>query len=190
MTRRDIRNFTGGFRVPSQSSGTNLNLGDNSLNFLTSQDNALEIENKLATGNFSYAPSGDLDLSGFLIYNSSRILSRESSFIRYTDPELGIPDEATEQSSRERSNQGLLKLSARYQPNFNNQLDYDILGRISKDTQDQNAFSSVIGDTDQFDEVNTYSLNQNLNYYYTLDENNIFALERGPPERPGWFRSL
>ena len=177
LTRRDIRNFTGGFRVPSQSSGTNLNLGDNSLNFLTSQDNALEIENKLATGNFSYAPREDLDLSGFLIYNSSRILSRESSFIRYTDPELGIPDEATEQSSRERSNQGLLKLSARYQPNFNNQLDYDILGRVAKDTQDQNAFSSVIGDTDQFDEVTSYSLNQNLNYYYTLDENNIFALE-------------
>ena len=177
LTRRDIRNFTGGFRVPSQSSGTNLNLGDNSLNFLTSQDNALEIENKLATGNFSYSPTTNLDLSGFLIYNSSRILSRETSFIRYTDPELGIPDEATDLSSRERSNQGLMKLSARYQPNYNNQLDYDILGRVSKDTQDQNAFSSVIGDTDQFDEVASYSLNQNLNYYYTLDENNIFALE-------------
>ena len=177
LTRRDIRNFGGGFRVPSRSSGTNLNLGDNSLNFLTSQNSALEIENKLASGNFSYAPRGDLDLSGFLIYNSSRILSRETSLIRYTDPELGIPDEATEQSSRERSNQGLLKLSARYQPNVNNQLDYDVLSRISGDSQDQNAFSSVIGDTDQLDEVTSYSINQNLNYYYTLDENNIFALE-------------
>ncbi|NER11439.1 CarboxypepD_reg-like domain-containing protein [Muriicola jejuensis] len=177
LTRRDIRNFGGGFRSPSRTSGTDLNLGDNSLNFLTSQNNALEIENKLATGNFSYSPTESLDLSGFLIYNSSRILSRETSLIRYTDPELGIPDEATDQSSRERSNQGLLKLSASFQPNLNNQLDYDILGRISNDAQNQTLFSSVVGNTLQSDRVKPFSINQNLNYYYTLDENNIFALE-------------
>ncbi|MBT8313826.1 MAG: outer membrane beta-barrel family protein, partial [Maribacter sp.] len=177
LTRRDIRNFGGGFRAPSRSSGTSINLGDNSLNFLTSQGNALEIENKLATGNFSYSPSQALDLSGFLIYNSSRIISKETNFVQYTDPGLGIPDEATEQSSRERSNQGLLKLSASYQPNINNQLDYDILGRVSNDTQNQRVFSSVIGNTNQLDEVTPFSLNQNINYYYTLDESNIFAFE-------------
>ncbi len=177
LTRRDIRGFGGGFRAPSTSSGTNINLGDNSLNFLTSQGNALEIENKLATGNFSYSPNQALDLSGFLIYNSSRILSKETSFVQYTDPELGIPDEATEQSSKERSNQALLKLSASYQPNVNNQLDYDILGRVSNDSQNQNVFSSVLGNTNQLQEVTPYSINQNINYYYTLDEKNIFAFE-------------
>jgi len=177
LTRRDIRGFGGGFRAPSRSSGTNINLGDNSLNFLTSQGNALEIENKLATGNFSYSPNSALDLSGFLIYNSSRILSKETSFVQYTDPDLGIPDEATEQSSKERSNQGLLKLSASYQPNINNQLDYDILGRVSNDSQNRNIFSSIIGNTVQLDEVTPYSINQNLNYYYTLNETNIFAFE-------------
>ncbi len=177
LTRRDIRNFGGGFRSPSRASGTDLNLGDNGLNFLTTQNNALEIENKLASGNFSYSPTASLDLSGFLIYNSSRILSRETSFIRYTDPDLGIPDEAIQQSSRERSNQGLLKLSASFQPNLNNQLDYDVLGRISNDRQNQTVLSSVVGSTVQGDRVNPFSVNQNLNYYYTLDENNIFALE-------------
>ena len=177
LTRRDIRGFGGGFQTPSRSSGTDINLGNNSLNFLTNQGNALEVENKLATGNFSYSPNAGLDLSGFLIYNSSRILSRETSFVQYTNSELGIPDEATEQTSKERSNQGLLKLSASYQPNLSNQLDYDILGRISDDSQNQNLFSSVVGNTTQIDEVTPYSVNQNLNYYYTLDENNIFALE-------------
>jgi hypothetical protein len=177
LTRRDIRGFGGGFRAPSSSSGTSINLGDNSLNFLTNQDNALKIENKLATGNFSYSPKQSLDLSGFLIYNTSRILSRENSFVQYTNSDLGIPDERTEQSSEERSNQGLLKLSASYKPNFNNQLDYDVLARVSEDSQDQNILSSVIGNTTQVDEVNPYSINQNLNYYYTLNENNIFALE-------------
>ena len=177
LTSRDIRGFGGGFRAPSTSSGTSLDLGDNSLNFLTSQGNALEIENKLATGNFSYSPNQALDLSGFLIFNSSRILSRETSFVQYTDPDLGIPDEATEQSSKERSNQGLLKLSASYQPNMNNQLDYDILSRVSNDSQNQNIFSSIIGNTTQKDEVTPFSINQNINYYYTLNETNIFAFE-------------
>ena len=177
LTRRDIRGFGGGFQTPSRSSGTDINLGDNSLNFLTSQANALEIENKLATANFSYAVKENLDISGFAVFNSSRILSRETSLVQYTDAELGIPDEATEQRSRERSDQGLIKLSASYQPNVNNQLDYDILGRISNDSQDQSLFSSVVGNTIQLEDVTPFSINQNLNYYYTLNENNIFAFE-------------
>lgn len=177
LSRRDIRGFGGGFRAPSRSSGTNINLGDNGLNFLTNQGNALEIENKLATGNFSYSPSKSLDLSGFMIYNSNRTLSRETSFVQYTDPSLGIPDEATEQRSRERSDQALAKLSVSYQPNINNQLDYDVLARTSNDSQVQGVFSSVIGNTDQVDNVKPYSINQNLNYYYTINENNILAFE-------------
>ena len=177
LSRRDIRGFGGGFRAPSRSSGTNINLGDNGLNFLTNQNNALEIENKLGASNFSYSPNKALDISGFAIYNSSRILSKETNFVQYTDADLGIPDEATEQNSKERSNQGLLKLSASYKPNLNNQLDYDVLGRFSKDTQNQNLFSSVVGNTDQIDEVTPFSLNQNINYYYTLNETNIFAFE-------------
>lgn len=177
LTRRDIRGFGGGFQAPSRSSGTDINLGDNSLNFLTSQGNALEIESQLGSMNFSYSPKSTLDFSGFAIFNSSRILSRETSFVQYTDPDLGIPDEETEQRSRERSDQGLVKLSVKFQPNLNNQLDYDVLGRISRDSQDQNQFSSVIGTTNQLDEVTPYSINQNLNYYYTLNERNIFAFE-------------
>ncbi len=177
ITRRDLRGFGGGFRLPSRRSGTSINLGDNGLNFLTSQNNALEIENKLAATNFSYSPNKALDISGFAIFNSSRILSKETSFVQYTDGDLGIPDETTEQNSKERSNQGLAKLSASYKPNLNNQLDYDVLGRFSKDTQNQNQFSSVIGNTNQLDKVKPFSLNQNLNYYYTLNETNIFAFE-------------
>ena len=177
LTRRDIRSLGGGFRAPSRSSGTSINLGDNSLNFLTNQSNALEIENQLATANFSYSPTQNLDFSGFVILNSSRILSREESFVQYTNPDLGIPDEFTEQSNTERSNQALLKLSASYQPNLSNQVDYDFLARVSNDSQNQETFSSVLGTTNQLEEVTPFSINQNINYYYTLDEDNIFAFE-------------
>ena len=177
LSRRDIRGFGGGFRSPSRQSGTSINLGDNSLNFLTNQSNAQRIENKLATGNFSYSPNEKLDLTGFLIFNSSIIDAKENSFIQYTDTRLQIPDETTEETSEERSNQGLLKLSASYKPNFNNQVDYDILVRVSDDRQQQNVLSSVIGRTAQLEEVTPFSINQNLNYYFTLNEDNIFAFE-------------
>ena len=177
LSRRDIRSFGGGFRAPSNTSGTSINLGDNSLNFLTNQKDALEVKNQLGAANFSYSPSQALDITGFAILNSNSVTSREISFVQYTDSDLGIPDETTQQISKQRSDQGLLKLSASFQPNFENQLEYDVLGRISKDEQTQTEISSVVGPTQQVEQVNPYSITQSLKYYYTLNENNIFALE-------------
>ena len=177
LTPRDLRNFGGGFRAPSRGSGTNIDLGSNSLGFLTNQNNALSVENILAASNFSCSPTNALDISGFAIYNSSLIDSKQRTVKQFTDSDLGIPNELTEQTSHERSDQGLLKLSASYKPNGDNQVDYDVLSRISKDSQNQNLVSSVIGNTSQLDETTPFSINQNLNYYYTLNETNIFAFE-------------
>ena len=177
LTRRDIRGFTGGFRAPSSQSGTNINLGDNSLNFLTNQRNALRIENKLATTNFSYSPNKKIDFTGFLVLNSSVIDAKENSFIQYTNAGIQIPDETTEQTSNELSNQVLLKFNTSYKPDLNNQIDYDLFLRGANYSQSQNVFSSVIGNTNQTEEVTPFSINQNLNYYYTLDEDNVFAFE-------------
>ncbi|MBT3588724.1 MAG: TonB-dependent receptor [Flavobacteriaceae bacterium] len=177
LTPRDLRNFGGGFRAPSRGSGTNIDLGSNSLGFLTNQNNALSVENILAASNFSWSPTNALDISGFAIYNSSLIDAKQRTVKQFTDSDLGIPNELTEQTSHERSDQGLLKLSASYKPNGDNQVDYDVLSRISKDSQNQNLVSSVIGNTSQLDETTPFSVNQNLNYYYTLNETNIFAFE-------------
>ena len=188
LTNRDLRGFGGGFRLPSRTSGTNINLGDNGLGGLTSIANAQEVITKLMSANFSYSPNKALDLSGFLIYNSSRLRTREESFFDYIevedDPSTPIdesttipPDEATESTGREATNQFIAKLSASYKPNVNNQLDYDVLARTSDDEERQNLFSSVVGNTNQVDQVKPFSINQNLNYYYTLNENNIFAFE-------------
>tara|TARA_R110002049_G_scaffold56603_1_gene155945 strand:- start:42297 stop:44939 length:2643 start_codon:yes stop_codon:yes gene_type:complete len=178
LSRRDLQNFGGGFRAPSRGSGTTLNLGSNNLGFLATQNNrAQNIENKLGATNFSYSPNKALDLSGFAIFNSSRVNLRENSFVQYTNPDLGIPDEETNETTKQRSDIGLLKLSAAYKPNVNNQLDYDVLARVTKESQDRTLFSSVVGNTIQLEENTPYSINQNINYYYTLNENNIFAFE-------------
>ena len=178
FTRRDYFNFTGGFRSPSRQSGTNINLGSNNLGFLSVQNNrAKDINTKFGAANFSWAPNKALDLSGFAIFSNSKTELQENRDVQYTNPDLGIPDESTESNTIQRSDLGMLKLSAKYKPNANNQLDYDILGRVSKESQDQGFFSSVNNSIHQFENSSPYSINQNLNYYYTLDDTNIFALE-------------
>ena len=182
FTRRDYFNFTGGFRNPSRQSGTNISLGNNDLGFLTLQNNkAKDINTKFGAANFSFAPNKSLDLSGFGIFSSSRNELQENSTVRYTDDNNSttpvIPTESTQNSTSQKSDLAMLKLSAKYKPNSNNQLDYDILGRTSKETQYQNTLSSVLGRIDQTEESNPYSINQNLNYYYTLNDRNIFSLE-------------
>ena len=188
LTNRDVRNFGGGFRRPSANSGTNINLSTPGLGGLTNIANAQEVVTKLGAANFSYSPTKALDLSGFVVYNSSRLRTREDRFIDYVeladDPNTPFdestslpPDETTISRGREATNQALVKLSAAFKPNVNNQLDYDLLGRISSEEERQDLFSSVVGSTQQVEDVKPFSINQNLNYYYTLDENNIFALE-------------
>ncbi|WP_242202784.1 carboxypeptidase-like regulatory domain-containing protein [Aestuariivivens insulae] len=178
FTRRDYFNFTGGFRNPSRSSGTNINLGSNNLGFLTLQNNrAKDINTKFGAANFSYSPKKTLDLSGFAIFLSSRTDLQENSSVIYTDPDLNIPDETTESNTSQRSDLAMAKFSAKYKPNTNNQLDYDVLARTSKESQDQLFYSSVNGNINELESAKPYSINQNLNYYYTLDDTNIFALE-------------
>ena len=143
FTRRDYFNFSGGFNMPSRQSGTNLNLGNNNLGFLTLQNNrAKDINTKFGAANFSYSPNKALDISGFGIFTSSRIDLQENRAVQYTDPDLGIPNEDTQSNTEQKSDLGMLKLSAKYKPNANNQLDYEVLGRTSKETQNQNFVSS------------------------------------------------
>ena len=178
FTRRDYFKFSGGFRMPSRTSGTSINLGSNDLGFLTSENNRAEsINTKFGAANFSWSPKKTLDVSGFAIFSNTLTDLKENRTVQYTNPDLGIPNESTENKTSQRSDLGMVKLSTKYKPNVNNQLDYDLMGRISKENQDQRFYSSVIGNINQLEESSPYSINQNLNYYYTLNENNIFAFE-------------
>ena len=177
LTRRDIFNFSGGFQMPSQQSGTNISLGNNDLGFRQLQNNqAKDINTKFGAANFSFSPKKTLDVSGFGIFASSRINIQENSSVFYTNQDLGIPDETTLSNTDQKSDIGILKFSAKYKPNPNNQLDYDIIGRTSKEQQLNATNSNIVGNINQFEDANPYKINQNLNYYYTLDDTNIFAL--------------
>ena len=178
FSRRDYFNFTGGFKRPSASSGTSINLGNNDIGFLTLQNNrAKDINTKFGAANFSWSPKSSLDLGGFAIFSNSRNELQENRSIQYTDAGIGIPNEETQSNTFQENNLGMLKLSTKYQRDANNQFEYEIFGQLSQSEQDQRFFSSINQSIDQFEEVTPFNLSQNLNYYYTLDEKNIFALE-------------
>ena len=72
----------------------------------------------------------------------------------------------------------MAKFSAIYKKDFNNQLNYDIIGRFSNEFRTDNSSSQVIGNNiTETENATPYTINQNLSYFYTANENNIFALE-------------
>jgi len=174
FTRRDYFRFTGGFR-PSGNSGTGFNVASSDIGFLTLQNNrAKEIDSKFAAANFSYSPKKTLDLSGFAIYSSTKTELEQGSTRNYINNAF---TESTTSNSTQNSNLGLFKLSSSYRPNLNNQFDYDFFAKISDQKENQLFTSSQIpGNILQAQNQNPFSINQNLNYYYTLNEKNIFAL--------------
>ena len=178
FTRRDFWKFSGGFNRPSGKSGTNISLGNNNLSFLQLQNNrAKDINTEFIAINSSFSPSKKLDYSAFLILTNSETEIQQNNITQYVGLSENIPDENTQTNTSQTSELGIAKFSLKYKPNINNQVDYEVLGRVTNESQDQNYLSSVIGSIGQLDEAETFSINQNLNYYYTLNEKNIFALE-------------
>ena len=178
FTRRDYWNFSGGFNRPSGKSGTNISLGNNNLSFLQLQNNrAKDINTEFIAVNSSFSPSKKLDYSAFLILTNSETEIQQNNSTQYVGLTDNIPDENTQNNTSQTSELGIGKFSLKFNPNVNNQVEYEVLGRVTNESQDQNYLSSVIGSIEQLDEAETFSINQNLNYYYTLNEKNIFALE-------------
>ena len=185
FTQRDYWNFSGGFKKPSGKSGTNISLGNNNLGFLQLQNNrAKDINTEFAALNTSYSPNKKTDYSGFLILTNSEIEIQQNNSTQYIDQGLGIPDEDTQTNTLQTSNLAIGKFSLKHKPNLNNQLDYEVLGRITEENQDQTYISRLggtqdylLGEISQNEDVETYNISQNLNYYYTLDDKNIFAFE-------------
>ncbi len=178
FTRRDYFNFSGGFRNMN-SSGTGFNVTANDMGFLSLQNNkAKAIDSKFGAANFSYSPTKKLTLSGFAIYSGTRTNLQENTIKTYVNTASNStpPNEFTTSATHQKSDLGLFKLSANYKQNSNNQLDYDVFTKISKQREFQNLFSSITSNVNETQEQKPFSINQNFNYYYTANENHIFAL--------------
>lgn len=188
LSRRDVRNFGGGFRSQSPSNGTNISIGDAGIGFLTaSARNANRIETKLSTVNFTYSPNKKLDLSGFLIWSGNSNGQRSIREVDYFDikdnPDTPddetaiIPTDIVDNTTDQTSNTALFRLGAIYKKDANNQLNYTVTGRFSNEFRTDNVASTLLNDISEKEKTTPYKINQNFSYFYTANEKNILALE-------------
>jgi hypothetical protein len=176
LSRRDLRSFGGNFQSQSPSNGTNINVADAGIGFLTAGvNNANRIETKLSALNFSYSPTKKLDLSGFLIWSSNSNGQRNIRDIDYVDP--STPDDFEDNQTSQTSNTGLFRLSTTYKKDFNNQLSYNVSGRFSNEFVTEDISSRVLSDITEVERATPYTINQDFSYFYTAGEKSIFALE-------------
>lgn len=178
FTWRDYFNFTGGFRNFNRGGGTNFTIRESDLGFAVAQNNrANSIETKFLAGNFSYAAGQSLDLSGFGILSDNKTNIVSNSLRQFISS--GVT-ETTQSNSNQHSQLGMLKLSGVYKPHVNLQMDYDVLLKASKQSQADNTlslFQNFTNDISETKENKPASINQNLNVYYTLNDDNIFAAQ-------------
>jgi hypothetical protein len=176
LSRRDVRSFGGGFQSQSPSNGTNINIADAGIGFLSANArNANKIETKLSALNFSYSPNAKLDLGGFLIWSGNSNGQRNINTIDYVDPTT--PDDLVDNTTDQTSNTGLFRFSAIYKKDYNNQLNYDVTGRFSNEFRKEDVTSRVLSNIAEMERATPYKINQNLSYFYTASETSIFALE-------------
>ncbi|QYJ67141.1 TonB-dependent receptor [Flavobacterium litorale] len=186
LTTQDYFKLTGGFRNIMQRGGTSLNISSNSLGLSLMRNNrAKEIETKFGAANFSYNPTETLTLSGFAIINSSDTEMETINRTVLLDTETGEPEtiQDVEETALQRNQFALVKMSSTYKPNQNLQFDYDFLLKTSNQDEANSLLSTVTPETEQSQDVFTdkeqqpFSFNQNINLYYTLNDDNIFAFE-------------
>ena len=176
FTWRDYFKFTGGFRNFNRGGGTNFSISQSDLGFALTQNNrANEIETKFLAGNFSLDVSDKWDLSGFAILSDNKTNMVTNSIRNYI---VSNTTETTSSINDLRTQLGMLKLSSVFKPNSNFQLDYDVLFKTSKQTENDQTLSLFDEETNNIleeKENNPISVNQNLNVYYTANDKNIFA---------------
>ncbi|SEL14688.1 Outer membrane receptor proteins, mostly Fe transport [Aquimarina amphilecti] len=183
FTRRDYFNFTGGFRNLGRG-GTSFNITSDDLAFAVLQnDRANEINTKFGAANFSMSASKTLDISGYGIVSNTKtdlITNTRRTYIDDTADPTDNTIEETFDNTEQRSTLGLLKLSASYRPNNNFRLDYDVFGKLSQQEEDDTFLSvrdDISEDINERLENDPFSVQQNLNAYYTLNSKNIFSFE-------------
>ncbi|MDP6921766.1 MAG: carboxypeptidase-like regulatory domain-containing protein [Lutibacter sp.] len=175
FTRKDYYRFTGGLRGAFMSSGTNYDLSSGGFGFLTTQNNkAQEIRSTFGALNFTLAPKKSFDVNGFAIVNNSETDIYTASSTVYHG--MNLNEENSSQASQG-YRLGLLKFSGKYKPHNDLQIDYDIFGKISEQTETNDVSSSNRGAVDTYKEEKPRSLNQQFNLYYTIDEQQIFSVE-------------
>ena len=180
LTMQDYFKFTGGFRNMMGRSGTSFNVSSNDLGIMGMRNNrAKEIEARFGAANFSYNPSKAWTLSGFAILSGNdtdlETISRTNRIDRLPDGSTQEIVEDKRALTSQKTELGLFKLSSNYVPSEKVHFDYDVLAKVSNQREYNGTFSSLLSDINTTKKQKPTSINQNLNYYYTLNDKNTFS---------------
>src|SRR5574343_623416 len=182
LTAQDYFKFTGGFKNMMRKGGSSFNVASNDLGIMGLRNNqAANIESTFVAANFSFNPSKAWTLSGFGIVLGNKTEIETKTISNRTDE---LPDgtsqtvsETKEDFTRQDSKQALLKLSSSYVPSEKVHFDYDALVKFSDQKENTSLYSNLLSDIYTNKKQNPFSINQNLNYYYTLSDKHVFAFE-------------
>lgn len=182
LTAQDYFKFTGGFKNLMKKGGSSFNVASNDLGITGLRNNrAKNIDAKFGAANFSYNPSKAWTISGFGIYSYNKTDLQTDNIYNRTDK---LPNGTTinitenrQDISKQKTNLGLFKISSSYVPSAKMHLDYDALLKTSDQLENQNVISNLQGTIFTQKNQKPISVNQNLNYYYTLNDKNVFAFE-------------
>ncbi|MEO5776841.1 MAG: carboxypeptidase-like regulatory domain-containing protein [Flavobacterium sp.] len=188
LTIQDYFKFTGGFKNMMAKGGSTFNVSSNDLGISLLRNNrAKEIDTDFGAANFSYNPSKSWTLSGFGILSSSvtDLETKSTTNFLNDNSEAVASTENRQEIAHQKNKLGLFKLSSSYKPNVNFQFDYDILTKISKQDEDNSLLRETIDESSNSTTENILTakkqdpitVNQNLSFYYTASEKNVFALE-------------
>jgi hypothetical protein len=187
LTMQDYFKFTGGFRNMMSKGGSSFNISSNDLGVLMMRNNrAKEIETNFGATNFSYNVTKVWSLSGFGIVSSSLTDLETKSQTNILQPNSSdiLSTENREEVVHQKSSLGLFKLSSKYNPTTNFQLDYDVLMKQSKQDENNDLLrESIVNTISNSESIYTHkkqkptSVNQNLGLYYTQSDKNVFAFE-------------
>ena len=182
LTAQDYFKFTGGFKNMMKKGGSSFNVSSNDLGIMGMRNNrAKNIDAKFGAANFSYNPSKAWTISGFGIYSYNKTDLQTDNIYNRTDR---LPNgttvnvtETRQDISKQKTNLGLFKLSSSYVPSAKMHLDYDALLKSSDQLENQSVVSNLQGNIFTEKSQKPLSVSQNLNYYYTLNDKNVFAFE-------------
>jgi hypothetical protein len=182
LTTQDYFKFTGGFKNMMRKGGSSFNVSSNDLGIMGMRNNrAKNIDTKFGAANFSYNPSKVWTISGFGIYSYNKTdLQTDNIYNRVDKLPNGSTvniSETRQDISKQKTNLGLFKLSSSYVPSAKMHLDYDALLKTSDQLENQNVISNLQGTIYTQKNQKPLSVSQNLNYYYTLNDKNVFAFE-------------
>ncbi|UII27905.1 carboxypeptidase-like regulatory domain-containing protein [Fulvivirga maritima] len=180
FTMQDYFRFSGGLGEIDAHSGSDVNISSDDLGFpMANRETAQELQTKLGALNFNYNPSKKWHHSAFFIGSGSKSNFGSLSQRRYLREDL-TSQELLQTDLSTTNHSGLLKYSATYTPKEQTYIKYSLFGKAAGQTSANSQWSqfpeqsSVINEKA---EQNPLSLDQQLEWYHTPDEKNVFSWE-------------